>query len=498
MSGDGGGILIGGALLVAAMPIVLGGAVVVGCTYGLIKLASAGVKAAERHHHETELKVERCSAELAAVYGELETAMKNERAASKEYFESVETKLKATSTEIEKAASRAPDTAAIRLEAKRAQEAGSAALGAERKKELERIQKETKAECERITAALAESQKTMMKLKSWTSAKATETAEQMTVAKELLRDAKASVDLLERIAKNDPFNAGFTGQVNAMIEAYNQASAAFNDGVYQRAASTAQTIITRSASLAIEHEEEIVVRDQMLAAAEARLEGLREQLKTMRSVTFEDETYGEVEEELDAYTQGEFGKLEQEVCELLDKVRASAEHAAPSRAELQELEAYLENKLTPRANELVEQGHKRLIQYYERLHAFEVITEHLKQNGYEAEFGALPQNDRTQKMVVKFVEPVNGNSISVTLDEDMTTEDIGRMAMEVMFYYENGRPVTEAEKQEIRKGIENALHEKGLGGTLSCTGSVGKQASDDRFNSEEKVQSIPAEVRVRA
>jgi hypothetical protein len=69
--------------------------------------------------------------------------------------------------------------------------------------------------------------------------------------------------------------------------------------------------------------------------------------------------------------------------------------------------------------------------------------------------------------------------------------DVNRMALEVMFYYANGRPVSEQEKQGMREGMLRALQKEGLAGHIECTGSVGEESSDHTMRKQENVINQP-------
>ena len=122
----------------------------------------------------------------------------------------------------------------------------------------------------------------------------------------------------------------------------------------------------------------------------------------------------------------------------------------------------------------------------------QIAGNYMKEQGYVMEWAQPVGDDVTQKLVVHFREPGSGNTIAVSLDEQAGAEDIGRMAMEVMFYYANGRPVSEAEKKAVREGMMGALREAGLSGGLECTGCVNQEASDKTMDSAEALRSLPA------
>lgn len=118
---------------------------------------------------------------------------------------------------------------------------------------------------------------------------------------------------------------------------------------------------------------------------------------------------------------------------------------------LQSLLQNVEDNLIPQAQEVLRVGYDKLTRYYERLHALQIVGNYMKEQGYSMEWAQSVGDDATQKIVVHFREPGSGNTVAVSLDEQAGAEDIGRMAMEVMFNYANGRPVSEAEKSPCGK-----------------------------------------------
>ena len=489
MSGEAGGALIGGVLLIGALPIVLGGAAAVGCVVGLAKIGSFAVEAAARRRRENALKVERCSAELSGVYSRIEAAMKRERELSLAYYRGVEKKMEGISLDIRAAAEKKPDASVIRAKAEEARREGVLAMTESREKEMSRIRRETEEVRAAVVEELEKTCRARTELADWEKETAAARAAQLSVAEDLMRDARASVALLRRLSDGDPADTAFEAQVTSLEDAYRSAEDQLKKGLCQSVAASAQRIITRSAALAIEHEEELADRDQLAVAAESALEGLRAELEALRVFKYEDEDCGEVEGDLNDFTQGAYGKLQDEIAALLARMR-SDEGGGPSRLQLLELLDHVRNDLTPRADRLVSAGHERIMKFCERLRALELIAAQAEENGYEVAWIASAGDDPTQKTVVNLRDPDSGNAISVSLDDDPAGAADG-MDMQVRFYYGSGRPVTEEEKKIIRDRMLSVLHEKGLMGRMTCTGSVDKAARDQSLASEKNVKALP-------
>ena len=229
-------------------------------------------------------------------------------------------------------------------------------------------------------------------------------------------------------------------------------------------------------------------RDEISAILEARLEGLLAEMDGQESISFEDPFYGHIVEYLDDFTQGAFQQTRQESRELLETVRQDSGEQSPSIL-LQRLE-YVENELLPHAVQVAKTGRERMLGYYERLHALQIIGDYMKEQGYAMDWAQPAGDDVTQKLVVHFQDPGSGNTVAVSLDEGADVEASGKMAMEVMFYYANGRPVTESEKQAYREGMLRALRKRDVGGSLQCTGSIQREADDKTMNSAEAVRNL--------
>ena len=106
------------------------------------------------------------------------------------------------------------------------------------------------------------------------------------------------------------------------------------------------------------------------------------------------------------------------------------------------------------------------------MHALEIVADFMTEQDYQMDWAMPVGGDVSQKLVVHFVQKMTGNTISVTLDNDIESGDIAKMAMEILTFYGNGRPVTENEKKELRDNLNAALNKAGFSGALGCQGHV--------------------------
>ena len=81
MSGDGGGIIVGGITMALLFPVVIGAAAVGAAAVGAFQLARLGYNAAKRARERKQLKVEKCSENLSRLYDDLNQQLQEQRKA---------------------------------------------------------------------------------------------------------------------------------------------------------------------------------------------------------------------------------------------------------------------------------------------------------------------------------------------------------------------------------------------------------------------------------
>lgn len=485
MSGEAGGVIVGGILLVGALPYILAGAAVVGCAVGVASLGKELLQSRERRREASRLETEHCSAELSALYGKLRAAVDEQFRQNNECDKRMEAQLRQLSGQLRQAAGEEGNSNLTHL-LQQGKKESAQMIGEARQAELSRIRRESEAETAAVMVALQDAQRAKMDLLDWKADTAAARAGQKALAGELVRDAEATLRLLRSLSAGA---GNFQLRVNAMERSCQVALQAMEAEAYEVAAAGAQQVISRGAELALEEERKRLEIDEAAISLEARLESLLSQMESQRCVTFDDPCYGPTEEYLNDFTQGEFARVSQLLRDLLDELR-SPEGRRYSLGKLQLLLEEVDEELAPQVETVLQSGHAELLHYYERLHALQVVGDYMKEQGYTMDWAQTAGDDATQKLVVHFTEPVNHNTVAVSLDEDTSAHEIGQMAMGVMFYYASGRPVTEEEKETLRSGMMGALMEKGLRGELQCTDCVHQEAADKTMDHASSVRDL--------
>ena len=101
MSGDGLGIVLGGAILIGAIPVIISGAAVIGAAYGGLKLAGFLARKGIDAHHRKTIEAENCSVRLQNMYKDLELTLKRQEAADIRFHADLAKELEEEQTTLE-------------------------------------------------------------------------------------------------------------------------------------------------------------------------------------------------------------------------------------------------------------------------------------------------------------------------------------------------------------------------------------------------------------
>ena len=104
MSGEAGGVLIGGAIALALAPVVITGAAALGLAYGAIKvggyLGKYALDYAAEKKREKELVVGQCSVQLDSLFSQMRSVVREETDAHARYAEQMSKQFRIIGTEM--------------------------------------------------------------------------------------------------------------------------------------------------------------------------------------------------------------------------------------------------------------------------------------------------------------------------------------------------------------------------------------------------------------
>ena len=488
MSGESGGIIIGGILMVGALGVVLTGAAAYGAVRLGIAAAKAGVRAYTHHQQRKQMENMQVSQELNELYAKMQHALDNQAALSDKYRQDLAKELEQASVRLEEMA-RMDNQAVSNWQSKldTAREALATKVRQNGKAHRDSIAAQTRAEMTQLIAETESAREALQRSVDWNSRQAEHVAMQKSLAATLLHDAAASVKLLASL--DTGMTNGFSSRVSVLKANMAAAQPHFDNGMWDLCAADCQDLIFRSARLALEQSQKQLEADEMRADLTARLEGLAAQLEACRHVQFLDEYLNEdVKEDLNDFSQGEYARLQQRIHELLTQIQS----VAMTTEQLQLLHSQINNTIEGNVNTVIATAHQRLLAYYQKMRTMEELTLHMERQNYTMDWACNPGDDPTQPLSVRFTNNASQNSVVVTLHDDMTATDMNRMLMDLDVFFANGRTMTEPEKQALRSHMTQALSAAGLQGNLACTGRVNQESARSELREEESIRATAA------
>ena len=489
MSGDAGGLI---AALVFA-PVLLAGAAAVGIAYGAIKLGGALVSSAvdygKKKKAEKDLVVNHCSAELEGLYSRMHAVSVQQADAFRNMSVQTQKKLDAAAAQIQRSADAvsAENFAMLNQTIQQTHRQVDQIMAGHAKQVHDTIlapAAKQLTECAREIDAAAQTKADLVNWKEQTQAAR---AQQKAVAYDALRDAIASVNMMDKLSASWQ-DRMFRQQYETLKGACDLAQSYFDQGLYESASADSRKVIRQVAMAVAAQQAKQMERDFAAMQLQAKISGLMEEMESRRYLHIpaaegHDE---ELDEDLDEYSQGAYSRTQELLLEKLEAARNCA-----NNYEIQQLTAEFDNELQPKALKVIEVAQQVMQGYHEKLKVLDVVAEFMEQQNYTMDWAAPVGDDLSQKLVVKFVNNVSGSSVSVTLDNRAETGDIAKMAMEVLTFYRDGNEVTEQEKKRLRDDLNRALQKAGVMGSMQCSGQVNLPSSKPEMNSEEGVLNEP-------
>ena len=490
MSGDGLGIVLGGAILIGAMPVIISGAAVIGAAYGGLKLAGFLARKGIDAHHRKTIEAENCSVRLQNMYKDLELTLKRQEAADIRFHADLAKELEAAAASARQTALQAPDTKGFEVKMNQVHQDMTAKCRVDAKHHRETTERLAHQEAEKTISAMREAMRAEADAVDWAKKDAAAQALQRTYAENLLRDARASLKILDSLAQNtgDP---AFQQQVEVIRASLRQAEAMLAGESFQAAASSAQQLITQTAILAVEEEQKVIEMDNRRVEVVGRIEALEEEMKQLRTLRFTDcDSDGnplETEEDLNDFSQGKYVQMQ-------DALRQMAFRA--QKADGPELDAILmdlDARVDGEVHRIMQSSIDLLKTYYERQHIMDCLLEFFSTQDMEFDWAANPGDDRSQDLTAHFTNPNDDSTVAVILKDGNN----GSTGIDMKIYFHNGRPVPAARMLSLRTQAAKALEARGMKAKIGCEQATqNTQSQDPRFDSEDAVRKIPTTVKV--
>ena len=487
MSGEGGGIILGGLIVMSLAPVVIGAAAVGAAAVGAYQIVRLGCGTYKKSVERKQLKAEQCSEGLSSLYAGINQRLQEQRSAEEALREKTSRKIEEAARDLEAFKATNPSTTEMMRRTNAFREEIHQLFIDNKQEDIKKIREASRKDIQKLITASDRATEENNKLVQWEQQTEAAKAAQKAYASGLLRDAEATVNLA-RSMRGQYTGSSFVQEMNALERSLDSARDAFENCLFQSTTAQSQVIITRCAQVLTEHEQAAIEVMELQTDSLILAEALEKEVNERRKVTFDlpDIRTGmsrKIPEDLNDFSQGEVEKIQKCILELKERIQKNG----VSKGDILKLQRQY-NELRKRADAVLTESATELIKYYDRLAALDVIADAMKEQNYKIDW-ALPEgDDPTQKMVVHFTNRVSGNTVSVTLDQDMDSADIKRLAMDILFYYERGDYVSEVEKGRVRKFLNDKLTEAGLTADVDhCKGAVNKPSSKTEYSQEKNV-----------
>lgn len=493
MSGEAGGVLVGGVVALAVAPVVIAGAATLGLAYGALKiggfLGKQALDYAAEKKREKELVVGQCSVQLDSLYSQMRSVVRDETNQHAKIVDEMSEQFKQIGLELKDLYDRKPSADELDKNINISRNEVSAKLGSESSIIRDNLISKGRKSLYKCIETIEKSNAEKAELIQWADKTAASVEMQKAAAMEMLRDAEASYRVIESMAKSSK-DTNFVNQVRTIFLTLQRSRSMMDQAMYQGAFSNARTVVRECAITASEHVQDELESDMLIMELRARIEGLFEEMSIQRYLEFVDETRKnkkEIRVDLNNFSQGKYKKMLDSLTELSEKLNTANN---TSLYEISQISRQFDEEIEPEARHITDYSHRIMKGYYDRLHVLEVVADFMTEQDYKMDWAMPVGGDASQKLVVHFVQKMTGNTISVTLDNDVETNDIAKMAMEILTFYGSGRPVTENEKRELREHLNAALNKAGIGGQLGCQGKVNQASDQLEMNNKESVKKM--------
>ena len=487
MSGSCVAMIMLGVTWMFLSPFVIVGAAVAVAATATVVMAKELVKKCKQIGKRKKLKLEKASSRLTKTYENMEASIEKVEKKKAKHAKEAALKLEDSAKEMKKRQKNMKDSQEMKqlLTDKRAE--WKTILKEEFRDKEKEIYRTAQEEMDRDIALLQEEKRKQADLEVWKSKKKEDQERQKILAETELHDAEETIKLLRSMEEDQQFSDQ-NAAMHLLERQLDKAKEMLSKGLFETAFAGFQDVVVKGANLAKQNALEYQERTALQAELEARLEALLVEINGRRELTITNEESGQTYvEDLNDFCQDGFEKMAEKLEKALEHMKENG-----SKMTVYQLEKALiqvEDEMIWEVDDLVETAAQGMQAYYKKLQVLEIISEFMEEQGYETNWIQPEGDDLSRKLVVNFVHQDTGNAVSFTVDMEQDGEEMSRMLMDMMIFYEE-REVTEFEKQKLREHINQVLHENGIKGGLSCSGDYEKSCQRVEYNQREAVKNM--------
>ena len=471
MSGDATGFIIGGALILAALPTILTVGACAAATFGIGKLVMGIAKNAVQAERTFERPPkQRLDREAEQHNRRMQEELDRQAEALNYLHRSQTSRLEAAAARLQQAES-SGDTKGMEAALKEVKQLEQQ-ICVDLRKGRERIRQESIQHMEQLLHEQAQLQAKAMEL----LAQKPQDSGARDYATSLIASAIDAFSRLQDIQQTDP-DPVLAMRVNQLQNGLIKAQQQMDAGRYQLACIDAAQIVTVSQRLAYQataRHMDLQSRRQWLAA---NIDAANIELQKAAYVSAHCD--GEcIVEDLDDFTHGRISQISQQLTALQTKA-AQADIADIGAMELQldELRKQMDSTLA--------HGRRMMKAFYMRMNLMEKVKQWATGNQYRFSWVSNEGDDVTRPLAAHFEHCVTGNEFTFVLGEEKADE---QLETSLSLFFADGQEMSEYEKASMRASLTDYLTREGVQSAMACSGSVNSDSQRQDLRSKASYQ----------
>lgn len=461
MSGDSVGYLVGGALLLGALPMIATGALAAGTAYAAVKIGQFSYRQCKRYRQLNASPT--ASAAMRRTTGMINHRLDDQAQQTSQLRARQSDAVRQCGQELQHALA-GKDYEQIR----RAQQALEREMqqSNEMCRAREELHRQARQDIQRMIADLDQAHKAFQALTDWNNTDEGSRRAQHQIAMEAIEQARASTELLRQLEEPDQEVAAAIAALSALMD---QAEQTLHTGQYQATCVIAQSISSKALMSAAEAAQREIETEERRSDLLCALEGWKARLQATRAFTFTDRTGREEKVDLAEYCQ----HWEDNARKLNELSVAVPKASGAALLQIEKESA----SLIAQASQMINTAVRHAMLYYEKLMAAEMVIDLMGQNNFTCVDAAQPNNDKAEDLLcLRFAEP-GGTEFVVSLD----TRDFNRMDLGLHVVPGTGRLPSEQELDAMRGHLTDGLGTTGLKARLECQGNVYQPTSRPEY-----------------
>lgn len=494
MSGEATGVIGGGILLVAGLPVIMtavAGTAALAGTAAVVYQVSKKIQKAEQKHRE-KVDLEKCSIELqefsAAFYSRAEEMENQNIRFYKKMMESLQVLEHYGSSELEDMSFDSIREAVVSCGRERLFTSIDRIFMDYIQNVEERFQQESRNQ----EVEIEKYKKVSDRVVQMSAFMEDMERRLQRTADQFWEDARGMMQLLEN--ENKAFGNIKDDYIGVIRRLLDSVEKDYSMCLYEKVIMSCNGVVEKGILLLQDIRKEGSRREFLHNQLAFRYEYLSEWLKHIRYVNMKaDENYKhEIHEDLNDFCQGKLQDFEDQILEMRKRLSSIECNSWTDIMYREELEL-CDKKLIPQIERTISAAYGVLQNYLKKVDIIEVLAEFMEEQGYDVDWSLPKGDDLSQQMVTHFTNPISQSEISIVLDVDSPMEEFSDVTIDILSYEQGESANIEVKREKLRTAMMETLRQQNilLHAPLVCKrGTVNHSSEQTAYNSEEKVMQM--------